>query len=927
MGKVDLIALPEMSKKHKKDASHPMPLEPGRNNQVQLAGKGGGKSENAPPATEAVRIRELIAGQHSKAAVEVAKELYKRHATAESEGLLIAAYEARIRDLLKQGMSVEARSLLNLVGERFPSAGGRLKEIQFEIRAGEDNLGELVAPLQDPNLAPAIREKIETAIRQRVRDLSALAQASSLPPTHPLREGAVALLAALQAVTRERVEEAVVLLPQVSRRSPLASWKALINAIASFYRGEDESCKKWLEAIAADSVPARLILPIQAMLGRAPVSVFSSATLKLLGSVVSGREVLRATLARLEQAMDAENKKLILDQAREAVNLCRQCCPDLTEKLRQHIAIRCMLLNFAPEPVCGAIGKPREDAYWWRLMARSFEEVEASIEQHAQSVLLWESFRQQALKEKWFVANSLEDGVLSFHMAQIVERLPADLTDLWLENHPGGSYRSGHNGMLSPAGLLSPGDLYERACRADPNLEAFQKWLNWAKKQRDWRVPDRVADLWRQARGQDVEPLLWLMESTENRGAYQKALKFLEEAEQLDGLNPEVRKAKLRLLVSGVLRHFRQRKAHLASQGIDRIWALPETPDGNLTPVISALRLVCAALGKDLDAVKKHRADLEEQIGSVAAAYVLQRGLVDASVLAHGDALLQPLEMNSLDGTSLLTGVCKAFALGNLVGVPLTIPEQWEVRLSAALLHATPPLDIAQMLVIGEAALRSQAPKLAFAVSVAGMARGGAESRFLFLRARALPLWAPERRYHCLCVALELARRERNPELAGRVLDQLREYPTNMFGPDDFLEEVGYDGFSVKPELLNEVLEEERKEKQFPIARANALPRYVREREVEERDSPKSRRRQDDFDEQEIDEEDFAELEELMEVLPPEFVSQVLEGLAQGMSREEIMAKMLFERSKPEGKLPRGVHGTKQKKPAKLPPPEQGSLF
>src|SRR5271157_276843 len=915
-----------MSQKHKKDARHSMPVETGMNSQPQLAGKGGGKSETAPPATEAVRIRELIAGQHSKTAVEVAKELYKRHATAESEGLLIAAYEARIRDLLKQGMSVEARSLLNLVGERFPSARGRLKEIQFEMCAGEDNLDELVAPLQDPNLAPAIREKIETAIRQRVHDLSALAQASSLPPPHPLREGAVALLAALQAVTRERVEEAVVLLPQVSRRSPLASWKALVNAIASFYRGEDESCKKWLEAIAPDSVPARLILPIQAMLGTAPVFVFSSATLKLMSSVVSGREVLRATLACLEQAMEEGNKKLILDKAREAVNLCRQCCPDVTEKLRQHIAIRCMLLNFAVEPVCGVIGKPREDAYWWRLMACGFEKVKADIEQQGQSVLLWEKFRQQALKEKWFVANSLEDGVLSFHMAQIVERIPADFTDMWIENHPGGSYRSSPNGMLSPVGLLSPGNLYERACRADPNLEAFQKWLNWAKKQRDWRAPDRVADLWRQARCQDVEPLLWLMESTENRGAYQKALKFLEEAEQLDGLNPEVRKAKLRLLVAGVLRHFRQRKAHLAAQGIDRIRALPETLDGNLTPVISALRLVYAALGKDFDAVKKHKAEMEEQIGSVAAAYVLQRGLVDASVLAYGDALLQPLEMNSLDGTSLLTGVSKAFALGNLVGVPLTIPEKWEDHLSTALMHPTLPLDIAQMLVIGEAALRNQAPKLAFAVSVAGMARGGADSRFLLLRARALPLWATERRYHCLCVALELGRRERNTELAGRVLDQLRDHPTNMFGPDDFLDEVAYDGFSVKPELLTEVLDEGRKEKQFPIARRDALPSYVREREMEERDSAKSRRRQDDFDEQEIDEEDFAELEELMEVLPPEFVSQVLGALARGENPEQIMAKMLFE-CKPEGELPRGLHETKHKKPVKSPRPEQGSLF
>jgi hypothetical protein len=73
-------------------------------------------------------------------------------------------------------------------------------------------------------------------------------------------------------------------------------------------------------------------------------------------------------------------------------------------------------------------------------------------------------------------------------------------------------------------------------------------WLDWAKKQRDWRAADRVAERWRQACEKDVAPLLWLMESSEKRSAYQKSLKYLHQAEQLDRLNPEVRKAKLRLL-------------------------------------------------------------------------------------------------------------------------------------------------------------------------------------------------------------------------------------------------------------------------------------------------------------------------------------------------------------------------------------------
>jgi hypothetical protein len=886
-----------MSKKQKRDRRAPLPTRTGTSDLPEAAGDGGPEFQGALPAAEALHARELIAGRHSKAAVEVAKELHKRYATPESESLLIEAYESRIRDLLKQRMSREAKALLNLVCERFPSARNRLEEMQFEVRTGEGDLDELVGPLQDPNLAPAVREKIEAAIRQRVYDLPALAKVSSLPGTHPLREGAAALFAAMQAVTRGPVEDAVLLLPELSRRSPLASWKALVNAIASFYRGNGEACKKWLEAITPDSLPARLIPPMQAMLAAAPGSAFHPAALKLMLSVGLGRELLRPALACLEQAMVMGKKKPILNAAREAITLCRQYCPDLSEKLRQHIAIRCMLLGFAVEPVRTAMGTPRQDAYFYRLMARALEGAK-TYEGRADSVFAWEGFRQQALKEKWFGENSAEDGVLSLHMAQIVERIPSDLVeemleDLMLEEDTLGVYRPLGHGSLPRAKLLSPDTLYERACRADPHAEAFQKWLNWAKKQRDWRVADRVAELWRQSQGQDVAPLLWLMESAERRSAYQKSLKFLEEAEQLDRVNPEVREAKLRLLVASVMRHFRERKTHLATQGIGRIEALR---DAALAPFVSALHRVCAALNNDLEAARRHARELEIRLGSPAAAYVLQKGVLDAAVLTPADAFLQPAEITAEDGASLLVGLAKACALGDLVGVPLAIPKKWEDRLSAGFTPSDLSLDAAQVLVLGEAAMRSQAPKLAFAISAAGLARRGADARVMFLRARALPLWAAERRYHCLSAALELARRERNAELAGRLLDELQGHPRNMFGLDDSMDEIAREDYALEPELLNQVLEEERAEKQFPVPGRSALPRYVREHETDDFDSAGPRRWGNEFDEN----EDVAQLQDLLENMPAEVAREVNKAIALGASAEQILRQLSSREDSPE---------------------------
>src|ERR1035437_1726863 len=86
---------------------------------------------------EIERVRELIAGRHSKSALQLAKDLYKRCAAADSEALLIDAYKARIDDLLRLGMKVEAKTLLGIVTERFPAAVPRMTELGREICAQE----------------------------------------------------------------------------------------------------------------------------------------------------------------------------------------------------------------------------------------------------------------------------------------------------------------------------------------------------------------------------------------------------------------------------------------------------------------------------------------------------------------------------------------------------------------------------------------------------------------------------------------------------------------------------------------------------------------------------------------------------------------------------------------------------------------------
>jgi hypothetical protein len=86
-------------------------------------------------------VRQLIASGKHKAAVETAKEIHKAQATAASEALLVDAYAGRIQSLIDRNLAGEAKALLELVRERYPSAWERLngRNGSAGIGAGRQN--------------------------------------------------------------------------------------------------------------------------------------------------------------------------------------------------------------------------------------------------------------------------------------------------------------------------------------------------------------------------------------------------------------------------------------------------------------------------------------------------------------------------------------------------------------------------------------------------------------------------------------------------------------------------------------------------------------------------------------------------------------------------------------------------------------------
>ena len=927
------------------DSAFSLPLVPmsqiqsKRSVQSPNASAGAGKSRLSPE--DAARVRELIAERHSKAALQVAKDLHKRVATADSEALLADAYRARIEDLIRLRMTVEAKALLAIVQERFPATVSRWADLEQELCVLDGRLDGIVGPLRDPDLSAEERERIEAFIRQRVEDLPALAAVSSLPSEHSLRVAASALAAAFQAVTAGNLDDELLALPQVARRSPLAPWKGLVRAIACYYRHEDAECRKWLLAIPDDAVPARLIPAMTAMLGTKTEIRFVAAETALIEAAGDHGAALRSSVTSIEAAFAARKRQPILDGVRAVAAASIGLEPAVRERLRQHIAVRCVAQHIPRRAADSALGgSPRMDAYFYRLLARSIEQA-GYVESAAEAVMVWEEFRCAAIRENWFDAGGLEDGVLSLHMAETVAKLPDGVVEEMAHretslSHSGKGRRS--------AALPSTGELFERACRADASAEGFEAWLRWARKQQNGKAADEVAERWRRARPGEIQPLLHLMESAEKRNALKKSLKYLEEAEELDGLNSAVRRAKARLLLSSAVRHLRQGQTHLVPGEIEPLLAVPEVRPGDVAALAAVLHWCCAAIERNHAAQHEWESKLVRSIGPVAA-HLLASALARA-VQWRFNLSVPPLDASHTAPAELVAGAVRACLLGDWVG--LSIPQLfgWTGELIKALNHTANSVDAAQLLTLGEAALNDSARELAYAVSSAGLSLGTANARFLYLRARAFPAWMEIRREGCLVAARELAQRERDIELMGSILDLLN----------------GRLRFSVQAdalsrELVDAIVEEELKLSRHPAVPRDDQPRYTTQliSATEARcDCPNCRAERgepiDDWDDLN-DEDDWDEEEDnpelqgmptvlaaILEALPFRDRQRVLEAIEAGEDPIEVLDRIdqavrkmsLGSAARKSGwKPPKAADSKpgKQAIPAPDQPPTQGSLF
>jgi hypothetical protein len=314
------------------------------------------------------------------------------------------------------------------------------------------------------------------------------------------------------------------------------------------------------------------------------------------------------------------------------------------------------------------------------------------------------------------------------------------------------------------------------------------------------------------------------MQSAEKRNALTKALGYLEKAERLDGLNPDVKRARLRLLTATAIRHLKQQKTHLAQKDFAAIEALPQSNEGDRPAFLVALKTVGAIIDREDSHLDRLTDELIKLFDNQLTAQVVMEGLLKVCGLPYSATKLSSYTRDPLTGDDLVAAVARGCKLGDDMGVPIAIPSECEEKMDVFFTTKDCTLDTSTISTIAEAALCNKNLKLAYTASGAGLLRGGAAlARFLLLRARSLPTWEMSRQDDCITAAIELARRERAMDLIDEAIELRRNRQGSRYGFSIWNVLRGERNLSMDTEDLNDVLNREREAREYPSSMSPGL--------------------------------------------------------------------------------------------------------
>jgi hypothetical protein len=700
-----------------------------------------------------VRVESLIAGGRARDALDVAKQFVKGAPGAEGQALVLTAYEARVRELLAQGLHDDASALAAVVGERFPAHGARIASLVSQTKAiAAGDLRSVVAEIA--KAPPPRRRELEAVLMRELSDPRQLAEAPGLPADDPLRVGARAVALLFVAVTSGPLPAgSLAALDVIPRSSPLAPWKLAIRALDAYYRRADAAALANLDAIPPDSAPARLVPALRHLIGEAGAAEPRSAAAAFLKSVGGERTLLRSPLQQLARALDERDAPGAAVAVERVMALLEPGPPALLRSFVATAISRWLRLELMPRPLLEMLRRRRGPA-WRREVERL---VALALERAGEwdaAVNAWDGYLTAAIRAGDLPATGPAPSRVLLHMAEL---FPADL-DAVLDAFDVDSEEEIE--LLVESGELAEyadrGRLLARARDADPDPRVFRALVaHW--EARDPQRADAEAEAWRARHPSDLEPLLHLVRAAERRGAERQALELLDQAEALNRMHPEVRQSRFRLLLGSAEERVREGRFALALADLDRL-EKEAVAGGDTWVYLCALRCVATRRNGDGPAAVRLYDEMRARLGNPTMLALVE------STVAHTFGLEPPVLPEAPPAAEAVPALARAGDLFRGLGRRLTVAPELAARIEGDLTGAA-PADLYSLCAVG---LDIGRLSLTYAASGEGLATDGPLlHRFLLARGRLLSLADARRDRERALLCLRAAR-----DLAGRARDQ-----------------------------------------------------------------------------------------------------------------------------------------------------------
>jgi tetratricopeptide (TPR) repeat protein len=320
--------------------------------------------------------RELEKGDF-KQAVKDAKVCYRQTPSPEARCLLEQAYLGRCRQLHRAGLRAEsqaaAENLLEL-GVTDDTVRRELPEVLIAVGLSHRlaTVGPTASPLEDGN----------SPLRLAAADHAVLRPdgAAALPG---IGRGAQSVRRALEALEADREAEALALLQDISRGSPLADWKYFVRGLAAYYRQDAAETRANFDRLEPGRFAARIAGALSALSrsDEAPASDLADKTVcptdvlaPLRNGLAEGRVLGR--LQKLQQYLAAGRWREAVKLLSVADEAFRRADPALPQRLAAVVAAALVHKGATGALVAlAAVAEPVAiDPRWNRALAMAWEQ-------------------------------------------------------------------------------------------------------------------------------------------------------------------------------------------------------------------------------------------------------------------------------------------------------------------------------------------------------------------------------------------------------------------------------------------------------------------------------------------------------------------------------------------------------------------------